>query len=160
MDKEEIMWAQKARSNQITQGDRNTNYFQTVVKQRRARNKILQLRTADGNLTEDLTEIESTLVEHFKDQLKENDTKSVNQLLEELTSLPIPKVDQHQKELLERPVTDAEIEWAVHQLGPHKAPDLDGIPAFFLSEFLEHCEAGHHQFHTCFLPLRFSPQIP
>lgn len=66
-----------------------------MVKQRRARNKILQLRTADGNLTEDLTEIESTLVEHFKDQFKENDTKSVNQLLEELTSLPIPKVDQH-----------------------------------------------------------------
>ena len=43
MEKEEIIWAQKARSNWITQGDRNSKYFQTLVKQRRARNRILQL---------------------------------------------------------------------------------------------------------------------
>ena len=53
MEREEIMWAQKARSNWIIQGDRNTKFFQTVVKQRRARNRILQLKTENGNLTED-----------------------------------------------------------------------------------------------------------
>ena len=67
MDKEEIIWAQKARSNWITQGDRNSKYFQTLVKQRRAQNRILQLRKADGNLTEDLSEIESMFLDHFKD---------------------------------------------------------------------------------------------
>ena len=53
MEREELMWAQKARSNWIIKGDRNTKFFQTVVKQRRARNRILQLKTENGNLTED-----------------------------------------------------------------------------------------------------------
>ena len=114
MDKEEIIWTQKARSNWITQGDRNTKYFQTLVKQRRARNRILQLRKTNGNLTEDLSEIESMLLDHFKDQFKENDTKSLPQLIKELASLLISKIDHHKKEELERPVTDVEIEWAVH----------------------------------------------
>lgn len=75
MTRREIMWAQKARSDWIIQGDRNTRYFQTVVKQRRAQSKILQLKTADGNTIEELEEIESTLVEHFKNQHAETDTK-------------------------------------------------------------------------------------
>lgn len=66
MEREELMWAQKARSNWIIQGDRNTKFFQTVVKQRRARNRILQLKTENGNLTEDLNEIESMLITYFK----------------------------------------------------------------------------------------------
>ena len=135
MDKEEIIWAQKARSNWITQGDRNSKYFQTLVKQRRARNRILQLRKADGNLTEDLSEIESMFLDNFKDQFKENDTKSLPQLMEELASLPIPKIDHHQKEELERPMTNAKIEWVVQQLGLHKALGPNGIPAFFHQYF-------------------------
>lgn len=67
MDKKEVMWAQKARSNWTIQGDKNTKYFQTLVKQRRARNKILQLRKADSNLTEDLLEIETMFLDHLKD---------------------------------------------------------------------------------------------
>ena len=32
LDKEELKWAQKARTNWILYGDRNTKYFQTIVK--------------------------------------------------------------------------------------------------------------------------------
>ena len=135
MEREEIMWAQKDRSNWIIQGDRNTKFFQTVVKQRRARNRILQLRTANGNLTEDLNEIESMLVTYFKGQYLETNSKSVDQLMEDLATIPIPKIDQQQKDLLECPVTDSEIERAIHQLSPHKAPGPDGIPALFYQEF-------------------------
>lgn len=39
MFREEIMWAQKARNEWILKGDRNTKYFQTLVKQRRARSQ-------------------------------------------------------------------------------------------------------------------------
>lgn len=75
MTRGEIMWAQKARSDWIIQGDRNTRYFQTVVKQKRARSRILHPKTANGNKIEELEEIESTLVEHFKNQYAETDTK-------------------------------------------------------------------------------------
>lgn len=75
MTRGEIMWAEKARSDWIIQGDRNTRYFQTVVKQRGAQNRILHLKTAYGNTIEELEEIESTLVEHFKNQHAKTDTK-------------------------------------------------------------------------------------
>ena len=54
MIREEITRAQKARSDWIVQGDRNTKYFQIVVKQRRARSRILHLKIVDGNTTKDL----------------------------------------------------------------------------------------------------------
>lgn len=41
LNREELLWAQKARTKWILQGDRNTKYFQTVVKQRRGNNRIL-----------------------------------------------------------------------------------------------------------------------
>ena len=51
--------------------------------------------------------------------------------MEELDHIPIPKLDQHQQQMLDRLVIDEEIEWVVHQIRPHKAPGLDGIPTFF-----------------------------
>ena len=117
MIKEEIVWAQNTRSDWIIQGDRNTRYFQTVVKQRRARSRILQLKTDDGSTIEGLKDIESTLVEHFKKHYTETNSKSIQTLLEELAVLTIPKIDQHQKDYLDFPVTNVEIKWAIHQLG-------------------------------------------
>lgn len=55
--------------------------------------------------------------------------------MKELNHLPIPKLDQHQQHMLDRPVTDEEIKCAVHQIGPHKAPGPDGILTFFYQEF-------------------------
>ena len=34
MHREEVMWSQKARCNWVILGDKNTRYFQTMVKQR------------------------------------------------------------------------------------------------------------------------------
>lgn len=55
--------------------------------------------------------------------------------MKDLESLPIPKLDQNQQHQLDRPMTDAKIDWAVHQLNPQKAPEPEGIPAFFYQEF-------------------------
>ncbi|KAF3968551.1 hypothetical protein CMV_007565 [Castanea mollissima] len=94
MSKEEIMWAQKVRSTWIIQVDRNTRYFQTVFKQRRARNRILQLRTVEGNQLKELVDIESYMVEHFKNQYNEAGPKFVQEVMEELENLEIPKHDR------------------------------------------------------------------
>ena len=75
--KEDIKWAQKARCDWVVQGDRNTKYFQIVVKQRRAKNRIVSLRKDDGTLTENFEEIESITVSHFKNKFIETNPKSV-----------------------------------------------------------------------------------
>ena len=130
-EKEEIMWAQKARSSWIIQGDRNTSYFQTLVKHRRVRNRILQVRTPEGQLLEELGDIENHFVEFFKNHFCETGISSVQDLLQELGSIQVPKLDANQILYLDRPVTNEEIEMAIFQLGPQKSPGLDGIPAFF-----------------------------
>ena len=37
----------------MREGDRNNKFFHALTKQRRARNKIIQLRDANGNVVED-----------------------------------------------------------------------------------------------------------
>ena len=135
MFREEIMWAQKARNEWILKGDRNTKYFQTLVKQRRARSKILHLKLENGEFTEDSEVIENTLVTHFKEQFTDLESRSLHEISKELQSLPIPQIDHHQQQLLDMPVTNEEIERAIFQMGPHKAPGPNGIPAFFFQEF-------------------------
>lgn len=66
LDKEELKWAQKVRNIWILYGDRNTKYFQTIVKQRKAKNRILQLNDGDGNITNNIDEIENILHSHFE----------------------------------------------------------------------------------------------
>ena len=128
MDREEIKWAQKARSNWIIQGDRNTKYFQTIVNQRRARNKITLLKREDGSNTNNIEEIEDLLVKHLKDRFYEPNSYSFGSILENLSTLPIPKLSQQQVLQLDCPISNDEIEMAIFQLGAHKALNLDGIP--------------------------------
>ena len=58
LNRKELMWAQKARSNWLLHGDRNTKYFQTVVRQRRSKNRIIQIKNVEGQLTDNPEEIE------------------------------------------------------------------------------------------------------
>ena len=133
-EKKEIMWAQKARCSWIIQGDWNTSYLQTLVRHRRVGNRILQVRTPEGQLLEELGDIENHFVEFFKNHFCETGTSSVHDLLQELGSIQVPKLDANQILYLDRPVTNEEIEMAIFPLGPRKSPSLDAIPAFFYQE--------------------------
>ena len=134
LNSEETMWTQKARSNWILNGDRNTRYFQTVVRQRRARSKILHIKDEEGLLLEDPLENENRLVTHFKSPYEDTALLSVDSILSELQSFDIPKLSHQQCLDMSRPVTSWEIEDTIFQLGPHKASGPDGIPAFFFCQ--------------------------
>ena len=65
-------------------GDRNTRYFQTVVRQRRIRSRIVHIKNEDGILLEDPLEVENKLVNHFKASFKDTDPMDVGFILNEL----------------------------------------------------------------------------
>ena len=109
LDKEELKWAQKARTNWILYGDRNTKYFKTIVKQRRETNRILQLKDGDGNFTDNLNEIENILLSHFKSNYEDYSSRSVDNILEELQPLNIPTLTDKQHFSLNKPISDFEI---------------------------------------------------
>lgn len=48
LKQEEIMWAQKARTNWLQIGDKNTKFFQIFVNIRRKRNEISRGKDANG----------------------------------------------------------------------------------------------------------------
>ena len=85
------MWAQKVRSNWILYGDRNIEYFQTMVRQRRARSQILHIKNEEGILIEKPKEIENRLVNHFMASYEDTDIYSVDYILNELQTINIPK---------------------------------------------------------------------
>ena len=97
-------------------------------------NRILQIRTVDGNQLEELGDIENYMVNHFKNQYNETDPRSVQELMRDLENLEVPKLDSFQRNDLDRLVIDDEIEWAVFQLGPQKSSGPNGIPTFFYQE--------------------------
>ena len=56
LDREELMWALKARTNWFLHGDR----------QRRSKNRIIQIKDEEGNLTNNVEETENIFLESFK----------------------------------------------------------------------------------------------
>ena len=112
------MWAQKVRSEWILKGDRNTRYFQAVVKQRRARSRIHCIKNAKVVLIEDPKCIERIFVDQF--QYESANTNTVENIMEQLHNLAILQLSAQQCCILNKPVTIKEIENTVFQLGPFK----------------------------------------
>ena len=47
----------------------------------------------------------------------------------------IPTIGTHQEEWLNRPFSPEEIKEAAFQIGPLKAPSIDGMPGIFYQKF-------------------------
>ena len=78
----------------------------------------MQIRTTDGSKLKELGDIKYYILEHFKNQYSETSTKSIQDLMKELENLEIPKLGFAQRNNLDRPVSNEEIEMVVFQLGP------------------------------------------
>ena len=129
------MWAQKARTKWFLHGDRNTRYFQTVVRQRRSRNRILQIKDEHRHYIDVHEEIEQIFIDSFQRNFSCNSILTVESIIQEIRGLSIPSLTDQQVLLLNRGISIFEIEEAVFQIGPHKAPGPDGIPGFFFQNF-------------------------
>lgn len=66
LDQEESYWKQKARYQWITQGERNTRFFHANVVARRRRNRILQLKGADGQWCSDEATLKKQAYDYYK----------------------------------------------------------------------------------------------
>ena len=135
LNREELMWAQKARTKWFLHGDRNTRYFQTVVRKRRSRNRILQIKDEHEHYIDVHEEIEQILIDSFQRNFSCNSILTMESIIQEIRGLSIPSLTDQQVLLLNKGISIFEIEEAVFQIGPHKAPGPDGIPGFFFQNF-------------------------
>ena len=130
LSKEEIFWKQKSREKWLEEGDRNTKFFHNSTLINRAKNKISSIKTQDGSITENPTEIAATFVNHFQSLL--NNFEGSNRMAQSRMLEVIPKIiNKEDNKALNKPITLEEVRKVVFDLNPDKSPGPDGFQAFF-----------------------------
>lgn len=127
LDREEILWFQKARTQWMQDGDRNTAYYHTKTAIRRRKNRVSMLKSEDNNWVEGVAETGNMVNQFFQHLFTEecwdrpwiNTSHCWNHLTGDewgrLAALPSAE----------------EIRSAIFNIGGLKAPGSDGFPAIF-----------------------------
>ena len=120
---EELYWRQKNRALWLKDGDRNTKFFHAITKQRRARNRIVKLKTPNGGWAESETGIEQVASNYFQGIFTTSNPSDFEEALRYVN----PRVTPSMNANLVRPPSDLEIKKAVEEINPDKAPGPDGM---------------------------------
>jgi hypothetical protein len=125
--REEAMEKQRSRVQWLTEGDRNTKFFQAKAKQRSRTNKILALRRVDGSLCESQEEIGRMAAGFYRGLFTAQEATTP-----ELVTNHIPRrVTELMNETLAIEYSCEEVRKAVFMMHPNKSPGPNGFTADF-----------------------------
>ena len=79
--REEIMWKQRSRIMWLAAGDKNTKFFHLRASQRRRKNRIIKLKKANGQCTENESEMGAMASEFYKTLYSSEGTTEMDQVL-------------------------------------------------------------------------------
>jgi len=131
LEQEEIYWVQRAPTNWLKHGDRNSGFFQNFASNRRRKNMIKFLIDDHGVRHEDAVNMKSIVQSYFESLY----TSEVNQLrLEDLADVGRQVSNEMNNELM-APFTREEVKAALFSIGDLKAPGPDGLHAIFFKRF-------------------------
>ncbi|KAA3454812.1 reverse transcriptase [Gossypium australe] len=134
IDKYEMYWEQRARANWLMLGDKNSAYFHNWAVARRRANTISKLETEEGRALEEGAEIMTTATDFFKDLFTSRGLANASRVLDGIES----KISFEDNEFLVSPFTTEDIQGALKEMGPTKAPGADGFPALFFQRCCAH----------------------
>jgi hypothetical protein len=125
--REELMWLQRSRVTWLKEGDKNTSFFHRKASNRSRKNKIKKLKLEDGSIMENNEEMKEIVTDFFKNLYKKDAEVNPNPIFE----LVQPSVIEEMNNDLLREYSVDEIDDALFQIGPLKAPGPNGFPARF-----------------------------
>ena len=125
---EESFFQQKSRALWIEEGDHNTAYFHSKVKDRANMNKIVSLSRVDGSRIYDVDLIQAETVSYFQDLFSEPFLP--NQHLEQLDSTTIKRIPQAAANDMEKVVTPDEVKAIIFKMNPPNRLALMGTMHF------------------------------
>ncbi|KAA3460675.1 reverse transcriptase [Gossypium australe] len=132
-DKEEIYWEQKARTNWLKMGDKNTAFFHNSASQRRRKNEVKGLEDEFGTLRTETMEMEEMATNYFKELFSSKGISDCSRLMDYFQ----PNImEGHNRELMAEFTSD-EVVLAIKSIGPLKAPGW--FSCNLLSEILAYC---------------------
>ena len=130
-EKEEKMWRQRSRSLWLSNGDRNTKYFHSRATQRRRRNHIQSLRDNMGVIHDTNEGMASLLINYYENLFSTSQPMNIDDVVANVSHV----VSEDMNKALVREFTASEVEIAIKQMAPTKAPGPDGMPPVFYQKF-------------------------
>lgn len=127
---EEVYWKQQARMLWLKDGERNTKFFHSWAKQRKRENRIHQLKLENGNWCMEEDKLREEAREFYVKIYTKDSSVTCNP-----SDWKFLALNQNTTLWLNREVTEYEIKLTTFNLGAHKAPGPDGIPAIFFQRF-------------------------
>jgi hypothetical protein len=123
--REEMLWLQRSRITWLKEGDRNTRFFHQKAVWRARRNKIKNLKDSDGSWKDAPSDMERMATSYFKELFQCDPSLNSDALI----AMTNEKVTNAMNDDLCTDFTDDKIGDAMFQIGPLKAPGVDGFPA-------------------------------
>ena len=128
---EEEMWHQRSWNSWLKAGDKNTTFFHTKASNRFQRNSIDRVLVGDNIWQQDEEQIGRIFIEYYEQLF----TSSQPQLEVELLEAIHTKVTDRMNASLLRSFNAHEVEKALWQMHPLKAPGPDDMPPLFYQHF-------------------------
>ena len=92
-----------------------------LIKKKREKNQINKIRSENGEMTTDNTEIQRIIKDHYQ-QLYDNKMDNLEEMDQFLEKYNLPKLSQEEIENLNRPITSTEIETVIKKSSNKQKP--------------------------------------
>ena len=130
---EEKMWQQRSHVHWMVSSDQNSSYFHNRASQRFRRNSITELKDSQGRLASSEEEVSRMIVDYYKKLF----TTSNPHNIEEVVQFTNQVVSDEMNNCLTRDFSKVEVENALKQMAPLKAPGPNGMPPIFFQHYWE-----------------------
>ena len=157
LDKESLMWQQRARALHLKCGDQNTRFFHNKASQRFRRNRIMGLLDDSNSWCTETKQVADIIVGFYSSLFTSARPTNAQGILEVIQ----PIVTEEMNTNLTREFTRQEVDLALKEMAPLKAPGPDGMPPLFFQSFWpligdDVSKAVLDCLHSCYIPKEFN----
>ena len=128
LDKEAKMWAQRSKVLWLKDGDHNMKFFHSRASQRRRQNYITKIHDNSSRLCTRPSQVIDIITNFYQDLFTTGGPSCFDEVIDTIPRVVSPKMNA----TLSANFTINEVEVAMRQMAPLKAPGLDGMPPYFI----------------------------
>ena len=131
LEKENLMWQQRARSLFLKSSDRNTRYFHNRASHRYRRNSIKGLKNSANEWCTSDSQVSEIVIRFYESLFSSSNPSDMHKVMEAVE----PKVTADMNQELTKVFTREEVDLALKNMEPLTAPGPDGMPPIFFQSF-------------------------